>query len=127
MKEVSKIINKVLKKDGIKNFEEILDQINEMISYTDLEGKIYYLNIAFAEFLGDSKENIIGKKEGCYLPEKLKDICLQNNRDAYKNGFLSKVDIFDGRIFEVFKSKVSFREEKQKNIKIFTVIKIKDC
>lgn len=127
MKEISKIVSKILKKDEENSFNEILDQISEMISYTDLEGKIYYLNIAFANFLGDYKENIIGKKEGNYLPPKLRDACLQNNRIAYKNGFLSKIDIFDGRIFEVFKSRVNFIDEKRKNIKIFTVIKIKDC
>lgn len=127
MKEISKIVNKVLKKSEDSNFNDILDQIVEMISYTDLEGKIYYLNIAFANFLGDDRENIIGKNEGDYLPPELRDVCLQNNRMAYKNGFLSKLDIFDGRVFEIFKSRVNFVDEKRKNIKVFTAIKVKDC
>lgn len=115
------------KKGDKEKFEKALDSIEAMVSYTDVDGKIYYLNSAFANFLGDTKENIIGKKETEFLNCEIAEICKKNNEIVSKSGFLKKVDVIDGKTFETFKSKVSFTEEEKKDIEIFTVIELKDC
>lgn len=129
IKEISDIVkiscNK--KKSDEEKFELALDLIKDMVSYTDLNGKIYYLNSSFAEFLGDSKENIKGKKESDFLHDKIAQICRENNQLVYEKGFLQKIDKIDGKIFETFKSRVSFCEEEKRDIEIFTVIEVKDC
>lgn len=125
MKEIVNVIKKSLevgKSDKIK-FEEALDLIDCMVFYTDIEGKIFYLNQAFANYLGESKKDIIGKKEEHFLGKKTS----KDNKIAYKKGFLSKKDKVDGRIFEVFKSRIDFFDKEKIKIKIFTTIKVMDC
>lgn len=125
MKEIGDVIKKSLeigKSDRVK-FEEALDLIDYMVFYTDIEGKIFYLNQAFANFLGESKKNIIGKKEEYFLGRKIR----KDNRIAYEKGVLSKKDKVDGRIFEVFKSRIDFLNKEKVKIQIFTTIKVMDC
>lgn len=125
MKEIVDVIKKSLeigKSDKVK-FEEALDLIDYMVFYTDIEGKIFYLNQAFANFLGESKKNIIGKKEEHFLGKRIR----KDNKIAYEKGFLSKKDKFDGRIFEVFKSRIDFFSKEKVKIQIFTTIKVMDC
>lgn len=125
MKEIGDVIKKSLeigKSDRVK-FEEALDLIDYMVFYTDIEGKIFYLNQAFANFLGESKKNIIGKKEEYFLGRKIR----KDNRIAYEKGVLSKKDKVNGRVFEVFKSRIDFLNKEKVKIQIFTTIKVMDC
>lgn len=114
-------------KSDKEKFQCALDSIEAMISYTDIDGRIYYLNSAFADFLGDTKDNIIGKKEDEFLNQEIAKLCEKNNKLVCESGFLKRVDVVGGKAFETFKSKVSFSEDENKDIKIFTLIELKDC
>lgn len=127
MKDISKIMKKVIQNRGEKEelFQKTLDSLDEMISYTDIDGKIYYLNSAFADFLGDTKENIVGKMESDFLSKESGEICKENNKLAYKVGFIKRIDFVEGKFYDVYKSKVEVEGEKGEDISILSLIKEK--
>lgn len=127
MKDISKIMKKVIQNRGGKEelFQKTLDSLDEMISYTDIDGKIYYLNSAFADFLGDTKENIVGKMESDFLSKESGEICKENNKLAYKVGFIKRIDFVEGKFYDVYKSKVEVEGEKGEDISILSLIKEK--
>lgn len=127
MKDISKIMKKVIqnKKNKEDLLQKTLDSLDEMISYTDIDGKIYYLNNAFADFLGDTKENIVGKLESDFLSKESGEMCKQNNKLAYKVGFIKKTDFVEGKFYDVYKSKIEIEGEKGEDISILSLIKEK--
>ncbi|MGL4510610.1 PAS domain S-box protein [Cetobacterium sp.] len=127
MKDISLIMKKVIQNtdDKEKMLEKTLDSLEEMISYTDIDGKFYYLNNSFAKFLGDRKENIIGKREMDFLSKEAGELCKENNRLAYKVGFIKRVDYVQGKYYDVFKSKVEIEGKKGEEISILSLIKEK--
>lgn len=127
MKDISKLMKKVVQNEKNKEelFQKALDSLDEMISYTDIDGKIYYLNNAFANFLGDTKENIVGKMESDFLSKESGEICKENNRLAYEIGFIKRTDFVEGKFYDVYKSKVKVKGEKDEDISILSLIKEK--
>lgn len=127
MKNISKIMKRVIQ--GTINKEDVLqntlDSLDEMISYTDIDGKFYYLNNSFADFLGEKKENIIGKMESDFLSKESGEICKENNKLAYKIGFINKIDYVDGKFYDVYKSKIKVEGKKGEEISILSLIKEK--
>lgn len=119
MKKIFKMLEMV--KNGEESlFQKSLDICDEMVFYTDLEGKLYYANKLYADFLGEKLENIIGKRESDFLDEEIAKKCLENSELAYDNGMFYQEEELAGRKYLTFKSKI---ELESCNAKIFTMIK----
>lgn len=119
VRRIFKILEMV--KNGTESsFQESLDLLEEMVFYTDREGKLYYANKLYADFLGEALENIIGKREGDFLDEDIAERCLENSRLAYDNKMIYREEELGGRKYLTFKSRI---ELGNCDAKIFTMIK----
>ncbi len=74
-----------------KRYQEFLENIQEGVYETDLEGRFTYLNDAFARQLGQPKENILGHKFSEFLEEE----SAKNAFTAFNRLFRTKVAIKD--------------------------------
>ena len=54
----------------IKKFLKIVEQIDDIVTVTDPEGVITYVNDAFSKYTGYSKEEAVGKKPNLYKSDK---------------------------------------------------------
>lgn len=116
---ITDITEEVLAHDEIKNQKLLLNQLLETIPspvfYKDNEGRYMFFNNAFEEFVGHTKEEIIGKTVYDYAPERLIDfykeidIKLLNSPDTLS--YESKVQYADESFHDVIFNKATLLDQ----------------
>lgn len=113
MKKIFKILEVI--KDKEENIiQSAMDSCEEMMLYTDLDGNIYYANKAYADFLNQKLENIIGKKESDFLSDEFSKKCKKNSELAQKHKLVFLVEEIEGKKYRTFKSSVKMKGSEER-------------
>ncbi|MBC2851965.1 diguanylate cyclase [Cetobacterium sp. 8H] len=84
----------------------ILNTTEDLVFYLDSEGRIQYLNTAYANFIGKPYSEILGKKELDFFPAEMAIKCLSNNEQALTKGDYFEEEKFGDNWFSTFKGRV---------------------
>lgn len=84
----------------------ILNTTEDLVFYLDSEGRIQYLNTAYANFIGKPYSEILGKKEIDFFPAEMAIKCLSNNEQALTKGDYFEEEKFGDNWFSTFKGRV---------------------
>lgn len=78
----------------------MLDTVQDFIFYLDSKRRIEYFNEAYANYLGKSYLEIIGKKESEFFPKEMAEKCEANNKKALDNG-----NFYEGKMNKLLEDK----------------------